>query len=180
MSVSLVYETHSTTVDNETGIATGWLPGSLSPAGEANARELGARRRDDGILCVYTSDLRRAVQTARLAFDGVLPIRVDQRLRECNYGSLNGAPTGSLDRPAHIDEPFPGGQSYREVVAATRTFLRDLAAWHDGARVLVVAHSANRWALDHLLLGRDLAELIAAPFGWQPGWEYLLPPHDPP
>jgi broad specificity phosphatase PhoE len=174
MSVSLVYETHSTTFDNETGIATGWLPGSLSPAGEANARELSARRRDDGIRCVYTSDLRRARQTARLAFDGVLPIRVDQRLRECNYGSLNGAPRDAIDRPAHIDVPFPGGQSYRDVVASTRTFLRDVAAWHDGARILVIAHSANRWALDHLVNGRDLTDLVTAPFDWRPGWEYEI------
>ena len=31
--VELVYETHSTTLDNEQGRATGWLPGVLSAAG---------------------------------------------------------------------------------------------------------------------------------------------------
>jgi broad specificity phosphatase PhoE len=40
---------------------------------------------------VFTSDLARAVQTAEIAFAGSdLPIRRDQRLRECNYGRLNG------------------------------------------------------------------------------------------
>ena len=28
----------------------------------------------------------------------------------------------------------------------------------DGTRILVIAHSANQWALDHLLLGADLAD----------------------
>jgi hypothetical protein len=40
--------------------------------------------------------------------------------------------------------------------------------------VLLVGHSANRRALDHLLLGASLDELVAAPFVWREGWEYLL------
>jgi hypothetical protein len=47
-------------------------------------------------------------------------------------------------------------------------------ARHDGRRVLIVAHSANRLALDHLLHGADLATLVAEPFEWRPGWEYEL------
>ena len=64
MAVELVYETHSTSVDNECGIATGWLPGELSASGREQARLLGERRRDDGIAAVYASDLRRAIETA--------------------------------------------------------------------------------------------------------------------
>lgn len=30
MTISVVFETHSITVDNEAGRATGWLPGELS------------------------------------------------------------------------------------------------------------------------------------------------------
>ncbi|WP_416981774.1 histidine phosphatase family protein [Streptomyces sp. T028] len=52
MGVEIVYETHATTTYNEAGIATGWLPGELSESGRAQARELGARRRDDGIDAV--------------------------------------------------------------------------------------------------------------------------------
>ena len=38
MTVEIIFETHSITVDNEAGIATGWLPGRLSAAGrEAQA-----------------------------------------------------------------------------------------------------------------------------------------------
>lgn len=65
--------------------------------------------------------------------------------------------------------PIPGGQSYVQVGALTRSLLRDLAAYWDGKRVLLIAHSANRWALEHLLHGRSLEELVDAPFEWQPG-----------
>jgi len=68
--VQVVYETHSTTTDNEAGVATGWRHGRLSERGRRQARELGERRRNDGIAAVFTSDLQRAVETAQIAFAG--------------------------------------------------------------------------------------------------------------
>jgi broad specificity phosphatase PhoE len=177
MAVELVYETHSTSVDNERGIATGWLPGELSELGREQARALGERRRDDGIAAVYASDLRRAVETAEIAFAGSgIPVHHDARLRECDYGQLNGASVEQVTavRRRHVDEPFPGGESYRQVVERTTAFLDDVVAAHDGERIVVVAHSANRWALDHLVNGAPLEELVDAPFAWQPGWFYLV------
>ena len=178
MAIELVYETHSTTVDNETGIATGWFEGELSEMGRAQAGALGGRRRDDGLAAVFTSDLRRAVETAEIAFAGSgLPVHQDWRLRECNYGERNGKAAAELDekeRLRRIDEPFPGGESYRQVVERTTGFLNDLFPDRDGSRVLLIAHSANRWALQHLLLGVPLEEVIGAPFEWQEGWEYTL------
>jgi broad specificity phosphatase PhoE len=173
--IRLVYETHSISVDNERGVATGWLPGELSPQGRELAAELGELRRDDGIDAVFSSDLRRAVESAEIAFArSPIPLHQDVRLRECDYGELNGAPVAEVDatRLDRIDVPFPGGESYVDVVRRTRDFLADVLGDHDGERVLVIAHSANRWALQHLLEGVPLAEAIAAPFDWQPGWEF--------
>jgi 2,3-bisphosphoglycerate-dependent phosphoglycerate mutase len=68
--VEVVFETHSTSEDNERGIATGWLGGKLSAKGRAQAAELGERRRNDGVDTVVSSDLNRAVETARIAFGG--------------------------------------------------------------------------------------------------------------
>ena len=178
MGVALVYETHSITEDNEAGIATGWLPGRLSEQGRRLAVELGRRRPADGFAAVYSSDLARAVETAELAYGASgVALRRDARLRECDYGALNGCPVADLERVRleHVDAPFPGGgQSYRDVVAATADVLRDLRRDHDGERVLVIAHSANRWALQHLLDGVPLEHLVVAPFDWQPGWEWTL------
>jgi broad specificity phosphatase PhoE len=177
VATEVVYETHSTSVDNERGIATGWLDGELSARGREQALELGRRRRDDGIAAVYASDLGRAVETAEIAFGGTdFPVRYDPRLRECDYGNLNGAPVDEVAtvRRRHVDEPFPRGESYRQVVERTRAFLDDVAVRHDGERIVVIAHSANRWALDHLVHGKPLEELVDAPFQWQEGWLYVL------
>jgi broad specificity phosphatase PhoE len=170
---TVVFETHSTSEDNEAGIATGWLGGALSTTGRAQASELGERRRSDGIETVYASDLQRAVETAAIAFDGSgIPVRLDWRLRECDYGELNGMPRALLDeqRVSRIDEPWPGGESWRQAIARVSSFLDGLR----GGRVLVIGHVATRWALDHRVNGRPLEELAAEEFDWRPGWEYEL------
>jgi broad specificity phosphatase PhoE len=178
VAVGIIFETHSVTTDNEAGVATGWLDGQLSERGWALASELGRRRRDDGVASVFASDLGRAVQTVEIAFGGSgIPVHLDARLRECDYGAWNGMPVSRLERERaqRITRPFPGGESYVQVVDRVAGFLEELARDWDGARVLLVGHTATRWALDQLLADADLALLVVAPFGWQEGWSYTLP-----
>ncbi len=70
-----------------------------------------------------SSDLRRAAETAETAFaDCGMPVLLDWRLRECDYGELNARPLA--EQPSHRatfpDEPYPGGESWRQ--AATRVY----------------------------------------------------------
>jgi 2,3-bisphosphoglycerate-dependent phosphoglycerate mutase len=177
MTVDIVYETHSTSLDNERGIATGWLGGTLSATGREQARQLGARRRDDGIDVVFASDLNRAVETAQIAFaDSGIAVLLDWRLRECDYGHMNGMPRAQLDveRRRRIEDPFPDGESWRQAVARVGSFLEELRGARDGGRVLLIGHVATRWALDHLVAGIALEELVDAPFEWREGWDYSL------
>jgi 2,3-bisphosphoglycerate-dependent phosphoglycerate mutase len=110
--VELIYETHSWSTDNEAGVATGWLPGALSERGRRAAAELGRRRRSDRLTAVYVSDLDQAVQTASIAFAGNgVPVFQDARLREVNYGELNGMPAQHLNQirgDTWMDRSRPG------------------------------------------------------------------------
>ncbi len=181
MPVEIVFETHSWSTDNDRGVATGWLPGELSERGRALAAELGERRRDTGLAAVFCSDLRRAAQTAQVAFGSTdLPILLDWRLRECDYGRLNGAPASVVhaNRLDHLDRPFPCGESWQQAIDRVGGFLHDLPGRWDGQRVLVIGHVATRWALDHFLDGTPLSELAGAEFDWREGWHYRLA--DPP
>jgi 2,3-bisphosphoglycerate-dependent phosphoglycerate mutase len=176
VTVHVVFETHSLSVDNERGIATGWLDGTLSEEGRRLARELGARRRDE-VDVAFTSDLGRAVETAALAFEGShVPVHRDARLRECDYGDLNGAPVERVhgERRRRIDEPYPGGESWRAALDRVDGFLDELAARWDGRRVLVLGHVATRWAFDRRVHGRTLEQLVDADFAWREGWRYEL------
>jgi broad specificity phosphatase PhoE len=125
------------------------------------------------LSAVFTSDLRRAVE---IAFERVeIPVFHDWRLRECNYGRLNGCPAAEVhgDRMRYLDEPYPGGESWRQAVQRVGRVFEDLkdASFY---RVLIVGHIATRWACDHLLAGVSLEDLAAAEFTWREGWEYDL------
>ena len=177
VSVQIVFETHALSEDNQRGLATGWLPGRLSDRGRALARELGERRRADGLAAVFTSDLRRALETVELAFaNSGLSVLIDWRLRECDYGSLNGAPAEQVHRARrrHLTTPYPDGESWEQAIRRVGRFLGDLPLRWSGQRVLVIGHLATRWALDHLVKGVPLEDVIEEDFVWQKGWEYEL------
>ena len=127
------------------------------------------------IAAVFTSDLYRARETAEVAFgDTSISILSDWRLRECDYGELNGQPSADLhrDRRRYLDSPYPGGESWRQAVDRVGRVLPDLRLRWEGSRVLIIGHVATRWALDHLIEGRSLEELCGEEFGWKEGWEY--------
>jgi 2,3-bisphosphoglycerate-dependent phosphoglycerate mutase len=171
MSVQIGLRDAFTDTDNERGIATGWLPGRLSEAGLG----LGERRSNDGVDVVFASDLQRAVETVNTAFPNpTVPILLDWRLRECNYGDLKGAPLEVLHRKDHLYAPYPSGESWRDAIARVESFLRNIAALWGGCRVLVVGHSATHWGLDYAIHRQTLEELVEAPFTWQEGWEFVL------
>lgn len=177
MAIELVFETHSTTEDNERGRATGWLPGRLSEQGRVQARQLGQRRAGDRIAAVFSSDLARAAETASLAFAGsAIPVLYDWRLRECDYGQRNGMLATELHagRKEHLDLPYPGGESWRQAVTRVGRFLGDLPLRWEGQRVLLIGHVATRWGLDHFIGGAALEDLAEQDFAWREGWEYLL------
>jgi 2,3-bisphosphoglycerate-dependent phosphoglycerate mutase len=177
VTIELIYETHSTSEDNERGIATGWLHGRLSELGRQRARALGQRHLSDGITAVFSSDLARAAETALIAFGGsAIPVLHDWRLRECDYGQSNGLATAELreGRARHLDHPYPGGESWRQAVARVRRFLDYLPLRWADQRVLVIGHVATRWGLEHFINGVPLEVLARADFQWQEGWKYRL------
>jgi 2,3-bisphosphoglycerate-dependent phosphoglycerate mutase len=178
MSIEIVFETHALTEDNENGIATGWLPGRLSEQGRSNAAEMGRRRREDGIDAVFSSDLRRSVETTEIAFgDSGIPILYDWRLRECDFGTRNGSPGAEVkaDRLDFCDSPYPGGESHSQAIARVAGFLADLPSRWAGRRVMLIGHLAPYRALEHVINGPTVRELVEADFHWRAeGWDYRL------
>ena len=183
LDLVVLFETHATTLDNKAGLASGWFDIGLSAAGEEQARALGARRRDDDLAAVFSSDLSRAFRTAEIAFrDRDLPIVRDARLRECNYGALTRRPTSEIDerRAAYIDTPFPDGESYHQVVERVSAWLTETAGAFAERTVLVIGHRATFYALEHLIGKVPLQKAVTSPWLWQPGWIYRVVQPAPP
>ena len=176
INTEIVFETHAWTEDNERGVATGWGHGRLAQRGEGLARELGERRRDDQISAVFVSDLYRAVQTAELAFEGTqVPILHDWRLRECDYGDLNGRPARDVHSAVQdLEEPYPGGESWVAAMDRVARFVDDLPLRWAGERVLVIGHIATLWGLARRIDGIGLADVRSVSDPWREGWEFTL------
>jgi len=174
--ITIIFESHSTTKDNEAGTAAGWYDVELSDLGVSQAKQMGERYHDQHFDAIFCSDLQRSYKTAQLAFGDKFLIITDARLRECNYGDLNRAPKETIEamKAAAVETPFPNGESYRDTSARMKAFLQDLLQNYDGKTVLIIGHRATQYGLEEHIKGLELTEIVVAPWQWQPGWKYEL------
>lgn len=131
----LILVRHGETPWNEAGRYQGWEDTPLSPRGTITARGIGARLRARGVtrFHLWSSDLARAVATARIAFARVP--RVDRRLRELDFGEFAGRTyQENLDHfgprfsewVEHRGAPSaPGGERLVDFFERTEAWLRD-------------------------------------------------------
>ena len=77
-------------------------------------------------------------------------------------------------RLRRIDEPFPGGESYRRRGRSHEGLSRRPLTGVRRREELLVAHAANRWALEHLLLGRRSKTSSWRRSSGNRGWTYRL------
>ncbi len=174
--IDICFITHATSADNEAGIVSGHRDCDLSPRGRREAAALGDRFGGVPFQCVYCSTLRRAVETARIAFGEKYQLRCDARLDEIDCGDYTGRPVAEIDplRVRHVDLPFPNGESYRRRLRLVDSFLSDTRREAAGSALVVVGHRATKWSLDVLLHHRALSRVVARPFQWRPVWRYRL------
>ena len=93
MAVKIIYFVHGTTTDNINHKSTGWLHGKLSEKGIEQSIRLREQINLNEIDLVISSDLKRAIDSAKYTFKDSKVILHDKRIRECNYGDLNGENT---------------------------------------------------------------------------------------
>jgi len=185
MSTEILFESNPHTKADEPCRASGWLHGRLSTNGQHTAYTLGRRKRSDRFDAVFCSDRAPASQISLIAFRGRgIPVHLDPRLRECDFGKLNGAPRELVHRQRHrrIWEPYPGGESWHQAVARASNFVDELCRNWSEARLLVIGHLATRFALEHYVTGASVEWLVHddVPLGSTTGANkgvYHLPPN---
>lgn len=173
----IVFVCHSTSVDNELGLASGHFDTPLSETGERQALELKTQFARQAFDAIFSSDLQRAVRTAQVVFgDRETPLLRDSRLRECDYGDLTRHPVSEVDagRTKHITEPFPNGESYQQAAERMRKFLHDAQYSYADKSIVLVGHRATLYSLEYWMNHIPLKDSMLALFNWQPGWTYYL------
>jgi probable phosphoglycerate mutase len=142
---------HGQTRWNIQKIRQGHLDSELTERGVVQARALGQRLARENFVALYSSDLGRAVQTARMITDITgHEIITDKRLRERHLGIFQGL-SGDEIKAKHPEEyrlhrtlgpdyVIPGGESVRQQVARNVLCLDEIATRHAGEKVVVVTH----------------------------------------
>lgn len=178
MSVKIIYFVHGTTIDNLEHKSTGWIPGELSEKGIQQSIELKEQINLNEIDLVISSDLKRAIDSAEYTFKGQKEILHDKRIRECNYGDLNGEDSLLVKYNEHIDNKFPNGESLKDVEKRLQDFCKYLLENYDGKTVALVSHKAPQLALDVITKNITWKQAIEQDWrktkSWQPGWIYEL------
>ena len=138
---------HAEPDEDARGRCYGRLDVGLSPTGLARAERLAENLRAVELEAVYVSPRLRAVQTA--AALGVLPT-VDDRLRELDFGELEGRTYDEIEREQPelfrrwMDTPtlvrFPGGESYAELRERVSAAVDDIVAANADRTVALVSH----------------------------------------
>lgn len=138
---------HGETDANAAGTIQGWLNTDLNEHGKLQAHEAAAQF-DEDIDVIYSSDLKRAIQTAdefRRKYPNV-PYFEDERLRERNFGDATG-----YHRDKHDWEIFwassntvsiPNAETLDEYNTRVQSFIETLRA-SGFSKVLLVTHGGT-------------------------------------
>jgi len=150
--MQFVFVRHGETEWNASRRFQGHSDMPLSARGLEQARALADALRGESFTRIYTSDLERAYETARVIGAGHgLEIVTDKRLREFNFGKWEGLtwaeivekwPQYAHNRPtqARLYAP-PGGEQFDDVVARVSSFFDQFRLAQPHETILIVTHA---------------------------------------
>ena len=176
METKIIYYVHGTTYDNASKRCSGWKQVELNELGKEQAINLG-KNTNYRFDVLYTSDLNRAINSAKLAWPNINSIQ-DARLRECNYGEYDGEDKKLVVYEEHIEDPFPNGESLKDVEKRMREFISFLKEKYNNKTVGIFAHRAPQLAIEVITKKITWEEAIKNDWrkqkAWQPGWKYTI------
>jgi broad specificity phosphatase PhoE len=139
----------------------------LTEKGRAQASALAERLAHIDLDAVYSSDLRRAADTARVVAEaqGLGLVQLPE-LREVDVGSWSGLTRGEAEERfpdgfARWREGFPGwddGEDYDEMAQRVIGAVVQIALAHEDGRALIVSHGGPIRAIHAAALGLDVHE----------------------
>jgi 2,3-bisphosphoglycerate-dependent phosphoglycerate mutase len=164
-SLKLWLVRHGETTWNSERRAQGHLDVPLSGLGRDQATMLAHRLRGLSFDAIYSSDLSRALETARIVvgnLGGRTQVLADARWREQMLGALQGLNTNEVaamleargaTRPATVTDRYPDAESRAELMDRIKLGLQELLRKHPDGRVIVFSHGGSIRAAVSVLLG---------------------------
>lgn len=178
MTTRLILVRHGETDWNLEGRYQGQADPPLNERGREQAKLLAERLRGEGIEAIYTSDLSRAYETAKIIAEAVgQEVKALEALREVDTGLWTGLTFEEVEKryPEHLKEWLADplrvkrleGESSLELFERSKAAVKEIVEAHPNETVLIVGHGGNIKCvvLDGLGVGADRAIEIASRFG---------------
>ncbi len=157
---------HGETTFSASKRVAGWSDPQLTEKGRSQAQALSTVIDGTDFSGIWSSDLIRAVESARLAWGE--PVR-DARLRECNFGSLEGCSYNEADSTyGEVFRVFrgfqaPGGESHSDFRGRILQFVEEL---EPGRHLLFVHGGVIRALTQDLGIDRFVATGSLVKLDW--------------
>ncbi len=136
---------HGQVPSNVLGIISGRNDEELTEIGIRQAENVRAELKEIAFDAIYSSDVKRALQTARIVNTFGLEINGDVRLAEREPGNLLGKKRCEIDKSLwnslDIWKTLEGAETLKSGLARTRDILTEIYEKYPDGKVLIVTHN---------------------------------------
>ena len=163
----IIFVRHGQTVYNSESRYQGHSDTELSDLGRRQAGCAAERLKGEKITAIYTSDLKRAKDTAKaIAVFHNVPVQSDPRLRECCFGDWEGLTVSEITerytehyqnyRNDSVTNRAPNGERLESLQERVVSAIDEIVERHPDETVAVVVHGGPIRAFICHALGTDL------------------------
>ena len=137
--IRLIIARHGETIENGLNICQGQDHGTLSEKGIRENEKLGVQLKQFSFQTIYSSPLRRALQTAQAIqkHNNDSRIITDERLMERNLGILQGK---AYPEPYVETDMYEGMETIESVAERSANFLDEIKRNHSNETIVLVSH----------------------------------------
>ncbi len=150
---------HGETEENIAGILQGHLSGTLSIHGIEQAKKVALRLKDEKFDFIYSSDLKRAADTAKeiAKYHPDTQIKFVKDLREKHLGEFQGKKVSDFDINTFVEPK--GGETTGKVYKRAKSFLHKITKEYTSGSILFICHGVIGRALVAVITGKKHTEI---------------------
>ncbi|WP_099188747.1 histidine phosphatase family protein [Tepidibacter mesophilus] len=161
--IKFIFIRHGLTLDNESMRLSGFIDSKLSDIGKNQAKQTSIRLKNEKIDLIYSSPLKRAMNTAReISRIKNISINVCDEFKEMNFGDFEGLTFQEIEsnykeeyerlKNESFEYSFPNGENMIGFHDRISNKIDDIIKNNDGKTVLIVSHAGViRACLSHLI-----------------------------
>lgn len=175
---------HGETIWNTEKRFQGFNDSPLTENGIMKAKNLNKIIKKYEIDVIVCSPLKRAHDTALYAKGNLnIPVTIMEEFKELNLGEWEGKTLDYLSKhdgenlKKYWNTPFEyesrGGESFKDLIERVNLGLIKVIEEFEGKKILIVTHGMTLMAILHILLKRDLNEIINEPVRAQTGITHI-------